>query len=151
MRARSILAVALLPLTGCAATPIVSTGCIQTVGDSGSASSVHLVKAGQLVPDDSLLTATADDPESHRLARLARRHALAGLSLGIIGAALTIVGLSVTIDAAQGPSTRELAVGVPFAGVGVGALIAAAIELHNVRVRGLQALQLYNERHPDCH
>jgi hypothetical protein len=146
------LAVAALLVAGCgiAPMPIVSRGCLQTIGDPGRASTLHLVKAGQLVPDDSLLVATEDDPEAHRLAQLARRHAVAAVVLGISGVVLTIVGVSVTTDGARGPSTPELAVGAPMAGVGIGALIAGGVEIHKMRARGVRAFELYNERHPDC-
>jgi hypothetical protein len=137
-----------LATTGCSTIPLVTTGCLQILPEPGHESTVHLLKAGQPVPDDSLLVATVDDPEAHHDAVRARQHAIASLPLGLGGIAFTVVGLSLTADGAHNTSSRELYVGAPLAAVGVAALVAAVVELKLSGRRGLRAVDGYNQRHP---
>lgn len=133
-------------------TEIRSTGCIRFGAESSHPSDVHLYKAGQPVPGDSMINATADDPEALKLAQLSRKHALASIVLGAVGVAFTVVGVSITADGGRASSsgTTELAVGVPMAAVGVGALIAAGIEMKKSSNRGQSAVDVYDTNHPAC-
>jgi len=136
--------------TGCATAEINSTGCIRMGAESEHLSDVHLYKAGQPVPGDNLVTATADDPEAQAYAKRSRQHAMASIVLGAIGIALTVVGVSITADGGKGDGATELGIGIPFAAVGVGSLIAAGIEMKKSANRGRRAVSLYDEHHPAC-
>jgi hypothetical protein len=144
------LVFALCLQAGCAMSEIRSSGCIRVGAESDHPSDIHLYKAGQPVPGDNLINATADDPEAQQLARLARKHALASLALGAIGVVFTIIGVSVTADGGHGQSNTELAVGVPLAAVGVGALVAAGVEMKKSANRGESSVELYDQHHAAC-
>ncbi|HEX4457581.1 MAG TPA: hypothetical protein VIA18_06405, partial [Polyangia bacterium] len=79
-----------------------------------------------------------------------RQHALASIVLGSIGVAFTVVGVSITADGGRGDGATELGIGIPFAAVGVGSLIAAGIEMKKSSNRGQRAVSLYDEHHPAC-
>jgi hypothetical protein len=156
---KAVLAVALAALTvafatitvaGCANTPIVTTGCIQIVPEPGHDTEVHLRKGGIQVPGDNLLTATLDDPVAHDDAWWARRHAVVALPVGLAGVALGVVGLALVSDGAPNHGTKELAVGAPMLGLGVGGIIAGIVELKMSSKRGVRAIEGYNARHPAC-
>ena len=136
--------------TGCATAEIHSTGCIRIGAESDHPSDIHLYKAGQPVPGDNLINATADDPEAQALAKRSRQHALAAIVLGAVGVAFTVVGVSITADGSRGDGATELGIGIPFAAVGVGSLIAAGIEMKKSSNRGQRAVSLYDEHHPAC-
>jgi hypothetical protein len=148
MKRALILAVCLQ--AGCAMSEIRSSGCIRMGAEAAYPSDIHLYKAGQQVPGDSLVNATDDDPEAQKLARLSRKHALASIALGAVGVVLTVVGVAVTADGGHGQSNAEIAVGAPLAGVGVGALIAAGVEMKKSANRGESAVELYDAHHPAC-
>ena len=147
---RNACLLALALQAGCGMSEIRATGCIQLVAESDQPSDLHLYKAGQPVPGDNLATATADDPEAHHEAHVARRDGKLALALGAIGIVFTVVGVSVTADGGHGESTPELAVGVPLAAIGVGSIIAAAIELHKSSKHGQRAVDVYDQHHPQC-
>jgi hypothetical protein len=135
---------------GCASLPVVTGPCLQMLPDQDRLATVHLVKNDQPVPDNNLLKATDDDPEALALARSSRKHAVAALPLEIGGILFTVAGVIVTADGGSGSSTRELAIGAPLIGVGLTAIVVGAIEFKKSSNRGLRAMTVYNDHHPEC-
>lgn len=143
-----VASLALATQTGCSLAEIRPGGCINM--REGDHADVHLYKGGQPVPNDDLRTATADDPEAHAQALKARKDTVLGLVFGSIGIAFTVVGAAFLVDGARGDSNTEIAIFAPMLGVGVAGIVGSAIALKQSATHGQQAVNLYDDHHPNC-